>query len=345
MRKVLPWLSLILVPALALAADVLYLPNLGGPATGTASGSKRTLDVNVVSGPGGANEDDAHVSGDLGSFSMGVRQDTATALAADGDYIPFIMDSSGRLHVNVGSSALPSGAATAANQTTTHGYIDGLETLIGTTNSTLSTIDGRVDGLEGYLDGVETSLTALEGYTDGVETAIASTNTKLDTVNTNLGTIDGRVDSLEGYLDGVETSLTAIEGYTDGLEGYLDGVEASLTSLEGYVDGLEGYVDGIEGKLDTLITQTAVSSSGSGAAGTVSTVITLTKPANAVGFVLMNMDTSTANLRWAIGRTATTTVGQQLQPGRSSDFVPVGADVSLVAESGTQSYDIQWIVR
>jgi hypothetical protein len=72
---------------------------------------------------------------------------------------------------------------------------DTVESLIGTTNSTLTTIDGRVDQLEGYVDGLETLST--------------STNTKLDTVNTNLTTIDGRVDQLEGYVDGVEGNQTS----------------------------------------------------------------------------------------------------------------------------------------
>lgn len=83
--------------------------------------------------------------------------------------------------------------------------------------------------------------------------------------------------------------------------------------------------------------------SGSGAAATVSTVITLSAPANAVGFILQCLDTSTANVRWCIGRTASATLGQQLQPGRDSGYVPCGANVSLCAESGTQNYDVQWI--
>jgi 3D (Asp-Asp-Asp) domain-containing protein len=87
----------------------------------------------------------------------------------------------------------------------------------------------------------------------------------------------------------------------------------------------------------------SVTGSGSAASATVSTVATLTAPSNAVGFILQNLDTSTANIRWAVGRTATTTLGQQLQPGRDSGFVPIGANVSIVAESGTQNYDIQWV--
>lgn len=45
-------------------------------------------------------EDAAHVSGDKGIMLLAVRKDTAAALAgADGDYIPLIVDSSGRLHI------------------------------------------------------------------------------------------------------------------------------------------------------------------------------------------------------------------------------------------------------
>lgn len=62
-------------------------------------------------------EDVAHTSGDKGIQSLAVRKDTAVALAADGDYEPLIVDSTGKLHVNVGTSALPSGAATSALQT------------------------------------------------------------------------------------------------------------------------------------------------------------------------------------------------------------------------------------
>jgi hypothetical protein len=62
--------------------------------------------------------------------------------------------------------------AMAASLVTIDGRVDGLETLIGTTNSTLTTIDGRVDGLE---------------------TLITSTNTKLDTMTTALQIIDNFV--------------------------------------------------------------------------------------------------------------------------------------------------------
>ncbi len=75
------------------------------------------------------------------------------------------------------------GDASAANQTTIIGHVDGLETAVASTNTKLDTVN--------------TNLTTIDGRVDGLETAVASTNTKLDTVNTNLTTIDGRVDGLE----------------------------------------------------------------------------------------------------------------------------------------------------
>lgn len=68
---------------------------------------------------------------------------------------------------------LPSGASTAARQdtgntslgsidtklSTIDGRVDGLESLIGTTNSTLTTIDGRVDGVEALLTSILAALT------------------------------------------------------------------------------------------------------------------------------------------------------------------------------------------
>lgn len=48
-------------------------------------------------------EDSVHASGDQGIMPLAVRNDAGTALAADGDYIPFSTDSSGALYVNVAS--------------------------------------------------------------------------------------------------------------------------------------------------------------------------------------------------------------------------------------------------
>lgn len=77
------------------------------------------------------------------------------------------------------TTTVPTGAATAALQTTG--------------NTTLTTIDGHVDG-------IETLLTAIDGHVDGLETLIGTTNSTLTT-------IDGRVDGLETLITATNTAL------------------------------------------------------------------------------------------------------------------------------------------
>lgn len=67
------------------------------------------------------------------------------------------------------------GGATAANQVTQNGYLDGLEGLITSTNSALATTNST-------LSSTNTKLDTLDGRVDGLETLITSTNTKLDSV-------------------------------------------------------------------------------------------------------------------------------------------------------------------
>ena len=58
----------------------------------------------VIAGVGGQTEGATHGDGDTGVLVLGVRQDVAAALAADGKYIPFSVDEDGNLRV-VGSFA------------------------------------------------------------------------------------------------------------------------------------------------------------------------------------------------------------------------------------------------
>jgi hypothetical protein len=107
------------------------------------------------------------------------------------------------------------GLATDANQTAMinlltllngyvdqiEGYVDGIETLLGlqATAANQTTIIGHIDGLEGLI-------TTLNG--------LVATAAKQDTTNGHLTTIEGYLDQLEGYLDGVETLLTTLSANT-----------------------------------------------------------------------------------------------------------------------------------
>jgi len=74
--------------------------------THTTDGAKERLDVDIKLASGNAAsfgifaEDSVHASGDLGQHVLGVRSDAEAALAADGDYHPFLFNSVGRLKVD-----------------------------------------------------------------------------------------------------------------------------------------------------------------------------------------------------------------------------------------------------
>ena len=76
-----------------------------------------------------------------------------------------------------------------------------------------------------------------------------------------------------------------------------------------------------------------------------SSATTLTVPSNAVGFVLEASSANAQNIRWAIGSAATTSSGLRLEPGRDTGYIPGAANISVIAESGTnQEIQVQWIL-
>lgn len=130
--------------------------------------------TSVIPGSGATNlgkaEDASHSSGDVGVMALAVRRDSAAASSGtDGDYEPLSTDNTGQLRVNVGTSALPSGAATAARQ--------------DTGNTSLATIAGAVSGTEVQVDVLTSALPTgaatsakqdtIIGHVDGIETLLA----------------------------------------------------------------------------------------------------------------------------------------------------------------------------
>lgn len=76
-----------------------YLTDAAGNLlTSTLNGADQSLDVNITAGV--YLEDSVHASGDAGFAVWAVRNDAGTALAADGDYIPFSTDAAGNLRVS-----------------------------------------------------------------------------------------------------------------------------------------------------------------------------------------------------------------------------------------------------
>lgn len=188
--------------------------------------------LTVTGGGGGTQfaEDAAHTSGDLGTMALGVRKDTAAALATtDGDYMPMIFDASGRLHVNpsgvtqpvsgtfwqatqpvsAASLPLPSGAST---ETT----LASMNTAMGRTKVT--TDAGTKDWqhiVEGFLTaGVPTAVDAahpipvVQTGTPGLPTG-ASTETTLASLLTSIGATADAASSTTGSLNAHLRSIAA----------------------------------------------------------------------------------------------------------------------------------------
>ena len=163
--------------------------------------------------------------------------------------------SGSELQVDIVASALPSGGATAANQTT---------------------LIGHVDGVEGKLDTLETTLTAIETDQAALEVLHTATNSKLDTIDNVLDTIktdsaaiktaveilDNTVSGSEIQADIVSSALpsgastsanqTTLIGHMDEVEGKLDTLETTLTAIETDQAALEVLHTATNSKLDTI---------------------------------------------------------------------------------------------
>jgi hypothetical protein len=212
-------IALLLLVVTTATASELYFPNLSKNATGTtAAGSKNALDVNIASGSITLTEEATAADG--GALPATVK----VGAGYDGTNVQVLKtDSTGSLQVDVESSALPSGAATAAHQVTTHGYLDGVEGTLTTIDSSLTTIDGRVDGLEALItttnssvDGLEAAVDGLEGSVDGVEASLTSIDGKITAVNTGAVVVSSSAlptgAATEAKQDTGNTSLSSIDG-------------------------------------------------------------------------------------------------------------------------------------
>src|SRR3990167_4942947 len=87
-------------------------------------------------------EDAAHVSGDIGTMALAVRQDTQVDFGADGDYVPLSIDADGALRVSGG------GGGIQYTEGDTDATITGTAILMEGASSTLLPVQGTVaDGL------------------------------------------------------------------------------------------------------------------------------------------------------------------------------------------------------
>jgi len=113
-------------------------------------------------------------------------------------YVPLV-DSDGHLQVDALSSALPSGAATAANQSTIIGHVDGIEGL-------LTTIDADTGAIKTAVEIIDNAISGSEMQVDVVASLPAGSNT--------IGVVDlGSTDN--AVLDAIAASLSVLDDWDD----------------------------------------------------------------------------------------------------------------------------------
>lgn len=182
--------------------------------------------------------------------AAGHVQRVKIAYGADGVATQVPADADGLL-VNLGTNndVTVSGVATAANQATVIGHLDGVET-------TLTAIDGRVDGVEALLTTIDADTSNLSVVGGGTEAAavrvtIANNSTGVLSVDDNGGslTVDGTV-----AVTGVSTAAnqTTVIGHLDGVEGLLTTIDADTGGILTAVQIIDNIVSGSEAQVDVV---------------------------------------------------------------------------------------------
>jgi len=172
-----------------------------------------------------------------------------TAADGSGDSTVPLVDAAGHVQVDIISSALPSGGATAANQSTIIGHVDGIETLITSTNSKIDTFDAVLDNIltknteiDAVLDTIDADTGAIKTAVEIIDNAISGSEMQVDVVaalpagSNTIGVVDlGSTDN--AVLDAMVVDLAEIEVATEAsqaaLEKMLYGNALAVTAVHG----------------------------------------------------------------------------------------------------------------
>ena len=223
--------------------------------------SSDSLKVDIVSGAEYA-EDSSHTSADTGNFILGVRNDTLAALGgSDGDYVPFQMNSSGALFVDIADGGQ-------------------LDTIIDTLETTLTAIETDAAAIEVLLTAAnvdhaanEVLLTGIDADTDAIKTSVQLLDNAVDgnylNVNANIagtdfvggaGSVGGGVqrvtlasdDPAVVDLAAIEVLLTAANVDHAANEVLLTGIDADTNAIKTAVEFIDNAISGSEMQVDVV---------------------------------------------------------------------------------------------
>ena len=219
--------------------------------------SNDSLKVDIVSGAEYA-EDSSHTDADTGNFVLGVRNDALAALGGtDGDYVPFQMNASGALYVEVASSSLDDSVyvddADWTDSTSKHTLVGGLYQ-----SSPQSITDGDTGPLQVNANGnliVDLSATdnavldAMVVDLAAIEILITSTNSKIDTFDAVLDNILTKNTEIDAVLDTIDADTgsikTAVEIMDDWDDSNYANVNANIAGTD-IVGGAGSVASGVQ---------------------------------------------------------------------------------------------------
>ena len=184
-------------------------------------------------------------------------------------YVPLV-DADGHLQVDTLSSALPTGAATAANQVTIIGHVDGVETLLTAIDAVLDTIDAdtgaiktAVELLDNSVDGNYLNVNANIAGTDfvGGAGAVAGGVQRVTLASDDPAVVD--LAAMEVLLTAAnvdhaanEVLLTAIDADTNAIKVDMAAVEVLLTAANVDHAANEALLTTIDSDTDAVKTAT-----------------------------------------------------------------------------------------
>ena len=219
------------------------------------------LQVDIVAGAEYA-EDAAHTSADTGNFVLGVRNDTLAALGGtDGDYVPFQMNASGALFVEVSSSSGDDSIyvddADWTDSTSKHTLVGGLYQ-----SSPQSITDGDTGPLQVNANGnliVDLSATD-NAVLDAMVVDLAAIETLLTAANVDhaanevlLGTIDADTNAIKGHVDGIETLITFTNTKLDTLETTNNANQVLLGTIDSDTDATKTATEASQAALEKML--------------------------------------------------------------------------------------------
>ena len=187
-------------------------------------------------------------SSTAGEYDMSGRTTIGTASTSTN----VLVDAAGHLQVDVlsGGSTDVSGLATHAKQDIIIGHVDGIEGLIGTTNSGLSSIDSGITDIDGLIVEGNALLTTIDSDTSAIKTAVQLLDNALDgnyfNVNANIAGTD--VDANSGNKS-AQTQRVVIA--TDDIP--LATANAKLVEMETSLNSILSKNTEIESSMNSLI--------------------------------------------------------------------------------------------